>query len=76
VSNQARFVAGKEQRTLITDRHFFAFLFWQRAYHMPSPLQGTRTNFLHALLKIGSGTHLAMGMAYDRASLANKKAKK
>ncbi len=41
--------------------HFFSFLLWQRAYHMPSPLQGTRTNFLNAMLKIGSGPTLQRG---------------
>jgi hypothetical protein len=43
------------------ESHFFAFLFWQRAYHRPSPLQGTRTNFLDAALKIGSGPTLQRG---------------
>jgi hypothetical protein len=59
------------------ESHFFAFLFWQRAYHRTSPLQGTRTNFFNAIAKNWFRTHLATWpLSYGLASLANKKAKK
>lgn len=55
---------------------FFAFLFWQRAYHSEHPLQDTPTNFLDALAKNWLRPRLSAEPArYGIASLANKKAK-